>query len=95
MEFLRVNSWIQKWFDIDYSEHTVKHGGYYHLPLEKKIEYISKINGFKEITVCEDETRAYEYWRDHFNPNPNDCCNLRNSKATKFVANTTKKERLF
>ena len=40
-------------------------------------EYISKIKGFKEITVCEDETEAYEYWKNNFNPNPSDCCNLR------------------
>ena len=59
VEFLRVNTWIRKWFDIDYSE------------------YISKIKGFKEITVCEDETEAYEYWKNNFNPNPKDCCNLR------------------
>ena len=44
---------------------------------EKKKEYISKITGFKEITVCEDETEAYEYWKNNFNHNPNDCCNLR------------------
>ena len=77
VEFLRVNSWIKKWFDIDYSEYTVKQSGYQHLPLEKKKEYISKITGFKEITVCEDETEAYEYWKNNFNHNPNDCCNLR------------------
>lgn len=77
VEFLRVNSWIKKWFDIDYSPYTVKHGGYLHLPLERKIELIGNIKGFKEITVCEDEDRAYEYWQKHFNPNPDDCCNLR------------------
>ena len=77
VEFLRVNTWIRKWFDIDYSEYTVKQSGYKHLPLEKKKEYISKIKGFKEITVCEDETEAYEYWKNNFNPNPKDCCNLR------------------
>lgn len=76
IEFLRVNSWIKKWFDIDYSEYTVSQGGYEHLPLERKLEYISKIH-FKEMTVCEDEDRAYQYWKDHFNHNPNDCCNLR------------------
>ena len=32
IEFLRVNSWIKKWFDIDYSEYTVKQSGYNHLP---------------------------------------------------------------
>ena len=77
VEFLRVNTWIKKWFNVDYSEYTVKQSGYLHLPLEKKKEYISRITGFKEITVCEDETEAYEYWQNHFNHNPNDCCNLR------------------
>lgn len=77
VEFLRVNSWIRKWFDIDYSEYTVKEGGYCHLPLEKKKEYIRQITGFKQVTVCEDESEAYKYWRTQFNPNPDDCCNLR------------------
>lgn len=49
VEFLRVNSWIRKWFDIDYSEYTIKSGGYNHLPLERKQEYISNITGFKQI----------------------------------------------
>lgn len=77
IEFLRVNTWVKKWFDIDYSEYTIKQSGYQHLPLEKKIEYISKITGFKEMTVCEDESEAYEYWKNNFNHNPEDCCNLR------------------
>lgn len=77
IEFLWVNSWIKKWFDIDYSEYTVKQGGYSHLPLKKKLEYIGKITGFKEMTVCEDEDTAYNYWKNHFNHNPADCCNLR------------------
>lgn len=76
VEFLRVNSWIEKWFKIDYSDYTVKEGGYRHLPLEKKIEMIGKLK-FDEITVCEDQSEAYEYWKNHFNPNPEDCCNLR------------------
>lgn len=77
VEFLRVNSWIRKWFDIDYTEYTLKQNGYYHLPLEKKIEYLKGINGFKEITVCEDVTEHYLYWKEHFNVNKIDCCNLR------------------
>lgn len=79
VEFLRVNTWIKKWFDIDYSDYTLKQSGYAHLPLHKKKELISKITGFKEITVCEDENEAYHYWKHNFNPNPNDCCNLRNA----------------
>lgn len=77
IEFLRVNSWIKKWFDIDYSEYTVTQSGYQHLPLQRKIEYIKKITGFKEMTVCEDETTAYDYWQKSYNHNPDDCCNLR------------------
>lgn len=76
VEFLRVNTWIKRWFDIDYTDYTIKQGNYRHLPLEKKLKYISNIKG-KTITVCEDEDRAYEYWKNNFNPNKDDCCNLR------------------
>ena len=76
VEFLRVNGWIRRWFDIDFTDYTVKQGGYRHLPLEKKLEYIGKIKN-KRITVCEDEDTAYEYWKNNFNPNPEDCCDLR------------------
>lgn len=77
VEFLRVNCWIKKWFDIDYTSYTVKQSGYLHRTLEDKKELINGITGFKFISVCEDETEAYEYWKNHFNPNPDDCCNLR------------------
>lgn len=77
VEFLRVNSWIQKWFDIDYSEYTLKQSNYRHLPLETKKEYLKNITGFKEITICEDVTEHYDYWKNNFNVNPDDCCNLR------------------
>ena len=76
VEFLRVNHWIRKWFDIDYSKHTVKQSGYEHLPLEEKIRIINKIK-IPEISVCEDENNAYEYWKNNFNPDKEDCCNLR------------------
>ena len=83
IEFLRVNTWIKKWFDIDYSEYTVHHGGYNHLPLWRKKQYISKITGFKEMSVCEDEDTAYEYWKENFNFNKDDCCNLRRKNEIK------------
>ena len=76
VEFLRVNTWIRRWFDIDYTEYTYKQGSYLHLPLELKIKYLELINGFKEITVCEDEDNAYRYWKENVNHNSNDCCNL-------------------
>ena len=82
VEFLRCNGFIRKTFPIDYTEYTVKQSGYWHLPLEKKKEYLKNITGFREVTVCEDELEAYEYWRDHFNPNREDCCNLRKYKSS-------------
>ena len=76
VEFLRVNHWIKKWFDIDYTEYKIKQSGYEHLPLEKKQEIIKKIK-IPEVSVCEDEDNAYKFWIEHFNPNKDDCCNLR------------------
>ena len=75
VEFLRVNHWIQKRFKIDYSDYTLKEGGYLHLPLEKKIQLLSKIKK-PQISVCEDVDEHYQYRKHHFNYNPNDCCNL-------------------
>lgn len=96
VEFLRVNPYVAKWFDIDYTDYTVKQSGYRHLPLEKKKELIKLITGFKEVSVCEDESRAYEYWQNNFNPNKDDCCNLRNSKATHIeIAKTPTSGNLF
>jgi DNA repair photolyase len=80
VEFLRVNHWIKKWFDIDYSKFTIKQSGYQHLPLEEKKRIISKIK-IPEISVCEDEDTAYEYWTNNFNPNKDDCCNLRRNNG--------------
>ena len=74
VEFLRVNHWIKKWFNVDYKKFTIKQSGYEHLPLEEKKRIISKIK-IPNISVCED--KAYEYWVNNFNPNKEDCCNLR------------------
>ena len=80
VEFLRVNSWIKKWFDIDYTPYTVKQSGYLHRTLEDKREHMKWIWGFKEVSVCEDESEAYEFWKKNVNHNPEDCCNLRINK---------------
>ena len=66
----------KKWFDVDYSQYTLWQDGFNHLSLEKKLEMLKNITGFKEVTVCEDYSEHYDYWKEHFNPNPNDCCNL-------------------
>lgn len=77
VEFLRVNASILRQFDFDAGRYTYKHNGYLNLPLDVKLEILSRITGFKEVTVCDDCTEHYEYFRDHFNPNQEDCCNLR------------------
>ena len=76
IEFLRVNHWIKQWFDIDYSKYTVKHAGYEHLPLSIKKQYLQKITGFEQISVCEDVDEHFEYWKSNINHNKKDCCNL-------------------
>ncbi len=77
VEFLRANSTIAKRFGCDLNDFPVKDATYSHMSLEHKLDVLSRITGFKEVTVCDDCTEHYEYFRDHFNPNPDDCCNLR------------------
>ena len=79
VEFLRVNTWIKKWFDVDYSKHTLKEGGYLHLPLYEKLRIIKQIK-IPTISVCEDVQKHYDYWRESVNPNKEDCCNLERTK---------------
>lgn len=81
VEFLRNDAFIKRWFDIDWSDWSVRDATYGHLPLDKKIKLMNELNGFKEISVCEDCSGHYDYWRDNFNPNPKDCCNLRISES--------------
>ena len=76
VEFLRVNHWISKWFNIDYSKYTLNHNGYRHLHLEEKKRILSKIH-IKEVSICEDVTSHYLYWKNNVNPNKKDCCNLK------------------
>lgn len=76
VEFLRINSWISKWFDIDDTKYTHHEGGYKHLPLIDKIRVLNKIH-IPHISVCEDVQEHYDYWKETFNPNKDDCCNLR------------------
>lgn len=83
VEFLRVNGWIERWLadtgvSVDLSAYSLKEGGYKHLPIETKKALLEKFGGGGHIiSVCEDVDEHYEYWRDKFNPNPADCCNLR------------------
>lgn len=76
VEFLRVNTWVKRWFDIDFSEYSLHHGGYNHMPLEKKLSYLSKIAWGGQISICEDVPEHHKYWEENVNHNANDCCNL-------------------
>ena len=80
VEFLRVNHWVEKWTGSRWPEHTVKSGGYRHLPLSDKISLLEDF-GFAEMTVCEDVPEHYDYFKSQYNYNPDDCCNLRREKA--------------
>lgn len=80
IEFLRINSFIKKWLDIDYSKFTLKQSNYYHLPLEEKIKMIKNIKNYKEISICEDVDEHYKYWKENVNFNKKDCCNLSKAK---------------
>lgn len=76
IEFLKVNHWVKKWFDIDYSPYSLKFGGYEHLQLDDKIRLVNQITGFEQKSVGEYVKDHYEYFRDNVNYNKNDCCNL-------------------
>lgn len=79
VEFLRANSWIKKWFPIDYQGFALTEGGYSHLPLEAKRRILDMVK-IPSVTVCEDVDAHYLYWRECVNPNRDDCCNLRRKK---------------
>jgi DNA repair photolyase len=87
IEFLKVSHWIKKWFNIDYSEYSLKFGGYEHLNLERKIELVNKIVGFDQVSVGEYVRFHYEYFRDNINFNREDCCNLRFNKPLNISIN--------
>lgn len=84
VEFLKVNHFIKKILDIDYSDYTLKYGGYHNLELQKKVELINKISGFNQVSVGEYVKEHYEYFREKVNHNKDDCCNL-NIQFSKWV----------
>lgn len=44
---------------------------------ENGIGYLIVTKSDKEISVCEDVTEHYVYWKNNVNFNKDDCCNLR------------------
>jgi DNA repair photolyase len=76
IEFLKVNYNIKNWFNINYSEYSLKYGGFEHLELTRKIDLQEKITGFKEKSIGEYVEDHFKYFRDNINFNKDDCCNL-------------------
>jgi len=76
IEFLKVNYNVKNWFNIDYSEYSLKFGGFQHLELNRKIDLQGKVRAFKEKTIGEYVEDHYKYFRDNVNFNKDDCCNL-------------------
>lgn len=76
IEFLRANTFIKKTFPIDYSEYTERHGNYMHLPLESKLKYLEGIT-IPQKSVCDDVPEHYKWFKENYNYNREDCCNLR------------------
>ena len=89
IEFLKVNHWVKKWFNIDYSPYSLSYGGYDHLQLDHKIKLVSKITGFEQVSVGEYVKDHYEYFRDNVNHNKTDCCNLSNIITQQEIEQTT------
>jgi len=83
IEFLKVNYWIKKWFNIDFSKYSLKYGGYEHLQLEDKIKLVNMITGFEQKSVGEYVKEHYEYFNKNVNFNKKDCCNL----SVNFIEN--------
>jgi DNA repair photolyase len=76
IEFLKVNYNIRKWFDIDYSEYSLKYGGFEHLELDNKISLVNKITGFRQVSIGEYVSDHHLYFSQNVNYNKDDCCNL-------------------
>jgi DNA repair photolyase len=76
IEFLKVTHWVKKWFNIGYLPYTCKHGGYEHMELTEKIQWVDKITGFDQKSVGEYVSDHHKYFSTQVNYNKNDCCNL-------------------
>lgn len=79
VEFLRVNGSIRKLLPgLDLRPYTLRLGGYRHLPLRTKREWLAPVvDRFREVSVCEDVFSHWAVWQDTVNTNPSDCCNLK------------------
>lgn len=78
IEFLRVNWFIKRRFAeyINDKDFSLNYHWYNHLTFERKKELVKDFK-IKEITVCDFDPQHIDYRKKEFNPNKDDCCNLR------------------
>lgn len=84
IEFLKVNHFVKKTFNIDYSNYSLKYGGHDNLQLRDKIRIVNKITGFKQLSVGEYVADHHKYFSKNVNFNPEDCCNLTLKKMIEY-----------
>lgn len=77
IEFLKVNPYVKRCFDLDYNDYTCKYGGHLNLELPRKIELAERLTDFDDRSVGEYVREHYLYFRENYNTNKYDCCNLR------------------
>lgn len=83
IEFLRVNGRIRNLFceHSDMRRYTEKRGVFWHLPLDVKKAYVERLLETnpqnRQVTFAEVVPEHHAYWREHYNANKSDCCNLR------------------
>ena len=84
IEFLKVNPYVRRCFDLDYHDYTLKYGGHLNLELEDKIEYAERLTDFDRLSVGEYVRDHYLYFRDNYNTNPYDCCDLKGIEYSEY-----------
>ena len=92
IEFLKVSPHVMRCFDLDYHDYTCKYAGHLNLQLEKKIELANRFVDFPEHNVGEFVYSHYLYFRDNYNTNPFDCCNLRGITYDSYPENKVELE---
>ena len=77
VEFLRIKPSMFKLMEgyINPDDYKYNDGSYRHLSLDKKLYELAQLD-FKELTVCDDVQGHYDYFKENFNYNADDCCNL-------------------
>ena len=92
VEFLRVSFLVKKIFNryMDLSEYSYtdfkdnNHYHYHHLPLEKKLELLDKLD-FPVLNVCEEIPSHERYFRENVNYNKNYCATCCEGNVPKQV----------